>query len=81
MSGRTEPTTEELSNNLRKRLLTIEDSEMLSKRYNRLGVPKPQANGKKAGSSAALATLPAEGKKGKSNGNGKTSVSSDPGSA
>ncbi|RDB25910.1 putative aspartic-type endopeptidase CTSD [Hypsizygus marmoreus] len=72
MSGRTEPTTEELTNNLRKRVLSLDGSEALSKRYNRIGVPKAPAKSaaKTAGSGAALASAAAKNRKGTGAGEG-----------
>jgi len=46
MTGRAEPSIDELANNLRKRVLAIEDEEKLTKRYNRQGVPKAQTASK-----------------------------------
>jgi len=67
MTGRAEPTTEELTNNLRKRILSIEGEEGLSKRYNRVGLPKASAkaksSAKSANSGAALAIAKAHGNK------------------
>ncbi|KAG6832820.1 hypothetical protein H0H92_009439 [Tricholoma furcatifolium] len=39
MTGRRQPTSEELHENLRKRVLAVEGEEGLQKRYNRFGVP------------------------------------------
>ncbi|KAG6850695.1 hypothetical protein H0H93_009853 [Arthromyces matolae] len=40
LSGRSEPSHEELHDNLRKRVLAVEGEAGLERRYNRLGVPK-----------------------------------------
>ncbi|KAF8222084.1 aspartic peptidase A1 [Tricholoma matsutake] len=63
MTGRTGPTTDELTVNLRKRLLSIEVAEVLAKRFNRVGVPNTP-NTKAAGSGAALAVAMAKAEKG-----------------
>jgi len=61
MSGRDLPTREELASNLRKRVLSIEGDEGLSKRYNRMGVHKHKkgkatvTKAKTPGSGAVLA--------------------------
>lgn len=45
MTGREEPTSEELEQHLAKRVVSVEGPEGLEKRYNRLGVPKPKTGG------------------------------------
>ncbi|GLB40508.1 putative peptidase A1 family protein [Lyophyllum shimeji] len=68
MTGRREPTTEELHENLRKRVLAVEGEQGLERRYNRIGVPKKS---KTAGSGAVLASGAARNRKGKGQGNGR----------
>jgi len=67
MTGRAQPTTGELTENLRKRMLLIESvygTETLAKRYNRVGVPsQPKVN--TFGSGARLAAKKHKAKRGK----------------
>jgi len=90
MTGRRAPSTEELHENLRKRVLAVEGEEGLERRYNRIGVPKTKS--KTAGSGAVLASAAAKGRtekvkgnrtkgKGIATGNGKGAVAAGAGGA
>jgi hypothetical protein len=59
MTGRAEPTVEELTENLRRRMLSIEQAESLAKRYNRGGVPTRTPKARAAGSGAVIAAAAA----------------------
>jgi hypothetical protein len=69
MTGREEPSTRELQENLQRRVLQVEGPEMLEKRYNRHGVPKKTASKSKAAGSTLAATN--SGGQGHGNGNGR----------
>ncbi|KAG5645562.1 hypothetical protein DXG03_005838 [Asterophora parasitica] len=60
MTGRSEPTSEELRSNLHKRVLAVSGEEGLVKRYNRVGVVKGKSKSRlAAGSGAVLASASA----------------------
>lgn len=74
MSGGAEPSTEELTENLRKRLVAIDDSEVLEKRYSRFGVPKKQKSKSKSKAKAGTLANAAAGKSKKKGGKGAASA-------
>jgi hypothetical protein len=64
MTGRTQPTTDELTENLRKRMVSIEEIHMPAKRFSRVGIPTT-LNTKTASSGATFAVADAKNKTGK----------------
>lgn len=74
MTGREEPSTRELQENLQRRVLQVEGPEMLEKRYNRHGVPKKTAsksNAATAKTGSSLAETNFRGQQQHGNGNGR----------
>lgn len=64
MTGRELPSTSELHENLRRRVLAVEGEQGLVKRYNRNGTKKTVANTRPAGSGAVLAAAAAKNRNG-----------------
>ncbi|EKM78686.1 hypothetical protein AGABI1DRAFT_114293 [Agaricus bisporus var. burnettii JB137-S8] len=77
MTGRDEPTTEELERHLVRRVASVEGLEGLEKRYNRGGVPKSKAKGGASNKGTSKKGKQSKGSSNHQGGEGSTKVSPD----